>query len=62
MAPLPPAGIKAVADCVREQGLLLGIYGNSGGLLLGNHGDRIRLLLGQQSAGQHRGLPVRYLP
>ena len=51
-----------MADCVREQGLLLGVYGDSGGLLLGNHGDSIRLLLGQQSAGQHRGLPVRYLP
>lgn len=29
----PTSGIKAVADCVREQGMLLGIYGDSGELL-----------------------------
>ncbi|PRW59770.1 glycoside hydrolase [Chlorella sorokiniana] len=34
------AGIKAVADCVRDQGLLLGIYGDSGGLRLGQWAGR----------------------
>lgn len=29
----PLAGIAAVADCVREEGLLLGIYGDSGELV-----------------------------